>query len=326
MTSTASTEDAMVRLNVGGHRYDVPRSLFELYPRSMLARLVSDEWNTDEINNHDDGSSDYHEDDTIIFIDRNGHRFQYVLDYMRDREVNLPMTESIEATRKELEYYGLDGVRGEETTSPSITLGSPAEARRIMAVMGGNKQEELESLGKTIRECERTKTRCENHKHAIKLAQSLFEHSVIHSGDDVGPGHRCTILIREKDERNTCPDVLKEEEFFRAKLRSYGLELVNYKIPKYMCLGDEPCQFVIEFKNISENTVKTPSGVPNASHNESPSGSFRPCSAPSYSQVQFALDEEYLALMKIGASSITPGMIIGAFGIFWLGVSTCIGR
>jgi hypothetical protein len=318
MTSTASTEDAMVHLNVGGHRYDVPRSLFELYPRSMLARLVSDEWSTkNEINNNDDDSSDYHEDDEIIFIDRNGHRFQYVLDYMRDREVNLPMSESIEATRKELEYYGLDGVRGEETTSPSITLGSPAEARRIMAIMGGNKLEELESLDKTIRECETTKTGCENRKHAIKLAHSLFEHSVAHSGDDAGPGHRCTIRIREKDERSTCPDVLKEEEFFRAKLRSYGLELVNYKIPRYMYSEDEPCQFVLEFKNISDNTVMTPSGVPNASHNESPSGSLHPCSDPSYSLVQFALDDDYRALM-----------IFGAFTIYCLGAiaTICIVR
>jgi hypothetical protein len=209
----------MKAVNVGGHRYDVPRSLFELYPRSMLAHLVSDEWNTkNEINNHNDDSCDYHEDHEIIFIDRNGHQFQYVLDYMRDREVNLPMTELIEATRKELEYYGLDGVRGEETTSPSITLGSPAEARRIMAVMGGNKLEELESLDKTIRKCDTTKTRCENRKHAIILAHLLFEHSVAHSGDDVGAGHRCTIRIQEKDERSSCPDVLKEEEFFRAKL------------------------------------------------------------------------------------------------------------
>ncbi|MGK3735960.1 MAG: transcription termination factor Rho [Bacillariaceae sp.] len=59
---------------------------------------------------------------------------------------------------------------------------SPAEARRIMAVMGGNKLEELEYIDKTIKKCETTKTRSENCKHAIKLNHSLFKQSVVHCG------------------------------------------------------------------------------------------------------------------------------------------------
>jgi hypothetical protein len=181
-TTTTSKKESMVRLNVGGQRYDVPKSLFDLYPSSMLGRLVSEEWgrkNTGTNNNHDD--------DDIIFIDRNGYRFQYVLDYMRDQEVNLPMTESIEATKRELEYYGLEGVRGEEETSspslspspaPSITLGTPAEAGNILASMIANKKGELESLDKTIKECMEMQEKCETHKKIVKLAHSLFEYSL----------------------------------------------------------------------------------------------------------------------------------------------------
>jgi hypothetical protein len=61
-----------IRLNVGGTRYEVSRSLMEMYPDTMLARLTSDDWSN--------------ADDQEVFIDRNGPRFQYVLDYMRDQK------------------------------------------------------------------------------------------------------------------------------------------------------------------------------------------------------------------------------------------------
>jgi len=131
---------ATVRFDVGGHHYTVSRSLLELYPDSMLARLVSDEWNE----SNDDGKP------VVIFIDRSGRRFEYVLDYMRDHEVNLPMTESIEAVKKELAYYGL--MTASSSMSPSITGGSPAEAGRIMAAMGGNMREERHGLDQEIQD------------------------------------------------------------------------------------------------------------------------------------------------------------------------------
>ena len=249
-TTTTSKKESMVRLNVGGQRYDVPKSLFDLYPSSMLSRLVSKEWG--------------HDDDDIIFIDRNGYRFQYVLDYMRDQEVNLPMTESIEATKRELEYYGLEGVRGEEETSspsssplpaPSITLGTPAEAGNILAAMIANKKGELESLDKTIKECMKMQEKCETHKNIVKLAHSLFEYSLAFC--DRGKNEEFTINIREEDERRSCSSIFNggysDEEYgndaenlLREKLTSYGLELVYYTVTRYYS-GDDPSQFTLKF-------------------------------------------------------------------------------
>jgi hypothetical protein len=90
--STKNEKSKVIRLNVGGSRYEVSRSLMEMYPDTMLARLVSDEWSS--------------EDDQEVFIDRNGPRFQYVLDYMRDQKAVLAMNVTKESILTELEYFG----------------------------------------------------------------------------------------------------------------------------------------------------------------------------------------------------------------------------
>lgn len=58
-------ERKIVRLNVGGVRYDVSRDTIERCEGSMLASLISDNWK--------EGNSDSNEP---IFIDRNGLLFQ----------------------------------------------------------------------------------------------------------------------------------------------------------------------------------------------------------------------------------------------------------
>jgi hypothetical protein len=95
--SNASGNNApTVTFDVGGTIYEVSRSLIERYPDTMLARMVSDTWLEGE-------------QKEPLFIDRNGDRFQYCLDYMRDGPaVALPFTVSKESVLKELEYFGFD--------------------------------------------------------------------------------------------------------------------------------------------------------------------------------------------------------------------------
>jgi hypothetical protein len=88
---------ATVRFNVGGTHYEVSRSLIESFPDTMLARICSETWQKDD----EDGNEP-------IFIDRNGERFQYLLDYMRDAKANLPITVSKEAFLLDLKYFGFD--------------------------------------------------------------------------------------------------------------------------------------------------------------------------------------------------------------------------
>ena len=92
----AGTSPDVVRLDVGGSKYVVSRSLIDTYPDTMLAKLVSKTW-------HQDPTKE-------IFVDRNGPRFQYVLDYMRDQKAHLAMGVSRASIFKELEYFGFENV------------------------------------------------------------------------------------------------------------------------------------------------------------------------------------------------------------------------
>ncbi len=83
-----------VRFNVGGTRYEVSRSLLEMYPHTMLARSASELWHADP--------------DAEIFLERDGERFKYVLDFCRDQRVFLPFTIPAEALLADLDYYGFE--------------------------------------------------------------------------------------------------------------------------------------------------------------------------------------------------------------------------
>ena len=89
MTSTAQT----IKFNVGGTHYEVSKSLLDNFEGSMLERSASKVWN--------EGGDE-------VFIEGNGHRFQYVLDFMRHGKVTLPSSETIDAFFTEMKYYGMN--------------------------------------------------------------------------------------------------------------------------------------------------------------------------------------------------------------------------
>ena len=92
MTMTRKTH----RFNVGGKSYVVSQSLLDQHPNTMLARLASETWN---------GQG---KEDEEIFIERDGERFRYVLDFLRDGKVLLPLSSEPKATFvEELEYFGI---------------------------------------------------------------------------------------------------------------------------------------------------------------------------------------------------------------------------
>ena len=87
---------AAVRFNVGGKLYQVSRTLLDQHPLTMLARSASKQWQTDP--------------ESEIFVERDGDRFAYVLDYLRDGRAFLPLVVSKEAFLTDLAYYGLEDV------------------------------------------------------------------------------------------------------------------------------------------------------------------------------------------------------------------------
>eukprot|EP00588_Corethron_pennatum_P017250 CAMPEP_0194307088 /NCGR_PEP_ID=MMETSP0171-20130528/3973_1 /TAXON_ID=218684 /ORGANISM="Corethron pennatum, Strain L29A3" /LENGTH=407 /DNA_ID=CAMNT_0039058977 /DNA_START=65 /DNA_END=1288 /DNA_ORIENTATION=+ len=92
-----------VVFNVGGKNYEVAKSLLQQYPDCRLTRIICEDWNQHE--------------KTKLFIERDGERFRYVLDYLRDGRLSLPVTVSKDALLKDLEYYGLQVNNNIETDS-----------------------------------------------------------------------------------------------------------------------------------------------------------------------------------------------------------------
>jgi BTB/POZ domain/SPRY domain len=89
----------IITFDVGGQVYCVSKDLLQKFPDTLLCRAASDI----TMNNHDDP----------IFIKRNGHRFQYVLDYMRDSRILGMIDHNIckEALYKDLDFFGFENYR-----------------------------------------------------------------------------------------------------------------------------------------------------------------------------------------------------------------------
>jgi hypothetical protein len=84
-------QQTVIKFNIGGTRYEVSQSLLQSYPDSMLAKSAAEQWHTDP--------------DSEIFIDRDGARFQYVLDYLRDGAVQLPVVVTRASILSDLRFY-----------------------------------------------------------------------------------------------------------------------------------------------------------------------------------------------------------------------------
>ena len=128
-----------VYFDVGGTKYRVSRSLIEIYPKTMLARLVSDTWQEDP--------------DKEIFIDRDGDRFRYVLDYMRHRKVSLPVTELTKhALLQELDYFGFENV---DSDAIDTRYESNYEAIKHVANLSKQSKEEIDGYKEAIEDLSR---------------------------------------------------------------------------------------------------------------------------------------------------------------------------
>ena len=75
---------------VGGTKYKVSMLLLSNHPDTMLACSASDQWEEDP--------------ETEIFVERDGERFKYCLDYLRDGRARLPLIASKEAVIDDLKY------------------------------------------------------------------------------------------------------------------------------------------------------------------------------------------------------------------------------
>jgi hypothetical protein len=94
----------------------------------MLAKICSDTWQSDPTSE--------------VFINRDGERFRYVLDYLRDGSVALPLSIPKAAFLKELEYFGFEGV---DAGSITVDYSSANEASNYIAECYANFKKECQA-------------------------------------------------------------------------------------------------------------------------------------------------------------------------------------
>ena len=99
-----------VTFDVGGRLHKVRNSFISLNQNNVIGRLgqIALDRNVDE----------------PIFIDRDGDIFIYVLNFLRDGRIELPMTVPKQAFINELRYYGIDCSVGRVTqfVTPVVCL------------------------------------------------------------------------------------------------------------------------------------------------------------------------------------------------------------
>lgn len=79
--------------NVGGTRYDVAIDILMKFEDTLLAQLVVLKGNKNS--------------QEPIYIERDGERFRYILDWYRDGRINVPKTDSIESIKSDALFFGL---------------------------------------------------------------------------------------------------------------------------------------------------------------------------------------------------------------------------
>ena len=200
----ARTSPDVIRLNVGGAKYEVSRSLIDTYPTTMLARMVSETW-------HQDSSNE-------IFVDRNGQRFQYVLDYMRDQKVCLPMGVSTASIVKELDYFGFENVPADAIDGSVANW----EAAEHVKMVYGEYKDSIEKLEESMRMTE------------IERDLAMWAHRCYQEFMCTGKGR---ITFKEANEKSYKPAFQRLNfdrkglslECFKSKLAKYGLKMDSYK-------------------------------------------------------------------------------------------------
>lgn len=141
-------DSKVVAFNVGGRVYEVRRSLLDSFPNTLLARAASEVWQSSDNDTGEGGDTRIYSVKPIS-IERDGERFRYCLDYMRDGKVRLPLTESKAALLHELQYYGFEDVDGNsiDSISPSSHL---IEALESLAEYGKQGFEQSEAWKNAI--------------------------------------------------------------------------------------------------------------------------------------------------------------------------------
>ncbi len=198
----------IVRLNVGGTRFEVARGTLMKYEGSMLASLVSGKWK--------EGCGE-----NEIFIDRDGARFRYVLEYLRTDRVFVHDRLDQAALEVEFDYFGIDA------DSNKMTMMKDDFASII-------------AITEEIKELEDLLIRKRNEKSAIQESYRLANEFSIRSEIQ-------GLFLRHNIGRNI------DKELLRGCLSSRGLHVVSYSSDEVVNPTVDICVAGLQHLHVSES-------------------------------------------------------------------------
>jgi len=207
----------VVRLNVGGNRYELSRDLLMEDEKTMLAKLVSDTW----LKNKDDP-------DLEVFIDRDGETFRHVLQYLRHKQITLPKEVSKDSFLKELDYYGINFERGSVKTIGQNFYDEAAKEYRELEKEIQEKKQLCLYLKKDIRQCEKLFEIEKGHLLAATKILSFYHDYVKNKNTHVIQlvnGDNCYVL----DLAGNIFYNLIEETKLNKYLENFGLRVNNWR-------------------------------------------------------------------------------------------------
>jgi hypothetical protein len=199
-----------VTFDVGGKIYRVSRSLIEQHDATVLARMISETWQTV-------GAGEVK--GSAIFIDRDGDRFAYVLDFMRYGHVVLPYHISRELFLLDLDFFGVSGASDETVTTGHFHLGHVQGVNKILED-NRRMQSEVANLQSQIAD------------NRLKLAAARYASrcfSLYTERTDAGSTVALEMLGSQEPSLNAlrCVEAETRKMLVDACLKEYGLELIQ---------------------------------------------------------------------------------------------------
>ena len=245
--SSSNNFSNKILFNVGGQIYPVFRSTLAHHSETMIARLASKQWGNvgNDNNNFDDDDDDDISTINIkpIDIDRDGVRFRYVLDYMRDGEVNLPITESKDAFLKELEYFCFNM---EDLKEDTISVGTIADGHKMIKAVGQNHRSTMEDFDASLLDLEEQIKTKKEEKAAYKAAYVLYQYST----DQEDANESFNVIVKQSDDMKVLHEALgsdNSKDLVNGYLAAYGFVLSSVQWEhKWAVQFNKKVTFVLE--------------------------------------------------------------------------------
>ena len=200
----------IITFEVSGQIFKVSRSVLDKYPDSMLANRAYGATSNDP--------------DSPIFIDGDGERFRYCLDYLRHGRAYLPWTVSKDGILHDLEYYGIENVNADAIDESSASLTAAAQMFKVESEY----EKEMGEYEAQIAEIERMKRHAMVAFACFKKFSQTGSLTEITFDPDAPQQSKQVSNVSKKRQNASYDDACSvfqffDEEFFNKCLGKYGL-------------------------------------------------------------------------------------------------------